>query len=176
MSGAMVKWRPGLPAKLSPEEQQRVISEALELLRRPLPAPRSHSANLAAAGEIADLQRICAVHAMPYAARYIRCADGRFRHAQTIRVTQALYLGQYAENGVRCLVPSEDIIDETCPWCGASGFGAVLCSRCHTEVCYGRTTGSFVRCYCGHQGHMISEFRSNEGVSPRLVRGGTRRT
>ena len=171
MAGALVKWKHVLPARVSPDEQRRVFSEALALLNSPLPAPRSNPACPAAAGEIADLPRMCGVHWMPYAARYVRDGNGRFRHAQTIRVTEALYAGQYAESGCRCRVTSEDIGDETCPWCGASGFGAVLCGNCHTDVCYGRATGSFFRCLCGHQGHMFSEFRANEGVSPRLARG-----
>lgn len=175
MAGELVKWKPGLPAKPSPETQRRVISEALELLRSPL-ARRNRTGGAARADEIADLQRMCAVHTMPYAARYILGTDGRFRHAQTVRVTEALYLGQYAESCRSCVVATEDIGDESCPWCGASGFGAVLCSRCHTEVCYGRTTGRFFRCHCGHQGNMVSEARLHAGVTPRLSRGsyGTR--
>jgi len=133
----------------------------------PAPSPRG--------GEVVDLPRICAVHDRPYAARYVAGTDGRFRHAQTIGVTEALYLGQYADglNPTRFL-NSGDLGDETCPWCGASGFGSVRCGTCNREICFGKTVGRYFRCRdsCGGQGTMVSEFRAHEGVTPGSTRGG----
>ncbi len=172
MSRALVKWQGGKLAGPSPVGDSRdAMGEALALLGTVL-APRRISSRAGYDGEIADVPRICSVHKKPYAARYIRGSDGRFRHAQTIRVTEALYLGQYADNAHRAVVTGEDIADETCPWCGASGFGSVRCGECDTEVCYGRTTGRLFRCCCGHQGSMVSSSRAHEGVSPRDTRGG----
>ena len=133
----------------------------------PAPSPRG--------GEVVDVPRRCAVHDIrTYAARYILGNDGRFHYAQTIKVTESLYLGQYADNPERRLVPASDIAEETCPWCGASGFGAVRCGDCGLEICYGRTVGRFFRCRpsCGGQGTMVSEPRSSEGVAPCMSRGG----
>lgn len=190
MSNAIVKWR-------GPEsEAGRKIDTALEKwghtgglqkLRRfekvetsPLSRGQARGreavyyAPSEAGGQVVDLPRICAVHDKLYAARYIRGADGRFRHAQSIKVTDALYLGQYADNPHRTLVPAGDLADETCPWCGASGFSSVRCGSCGKEICYGKTTGRFFRCRasCPGQGNMVSKDRGHEGVTPSSRRGG----
>lgn len=177
MSGALVKYHGGVLAPSPIGESRRAISEAMALLR-PAPA-RGHPSRpsaVATAGwdGVVDLPRMCGIHNEPYAARYVLGDDGRYRHAQTIRVTQALYLTQYADTAHRALVPTEAIADETCPWCGASGFGAVLCRRCRAEVCYGKSVGRFFRCRdsCGHKGTMSSEDRTHTGMVPGIVRRG----
>lgn len=171
MSGALVKWRGGELVKApSPiDENRRALNEALALLK---PAP---PARTQAAGEIVDLPRLCGVHeGRAYAARYVRGSDGRFHHAQTIKVTEALFLGQYADSAQKAVVPGEDITDETCPWCGASGFGSIHCGTCGHEVCYGRTAGRFFRCRlsCGGKGNMTTDNRAHVGVAPHETRGG----
>lgn len=176
MSGALVKYQGGVPAPCPIAESRRAISQALALLR-PAPA-RSHAPNPAVVAtrsdDVVDLPRMCGMHNQPYAARYVIGDDGLYRHAQTIRVTEALYLTQYADAAQRALVPTEAIADETCPWCGASGFGAVLCRKCRAEVCYGKTAGRFFRCRdsCGHKGSMTSEDRTHKGIVPGIVRRG----
>lgn len=168
MSKALVKWRP------REIDAGNKMDTALARLRRDGDVETRRSQSLSPAptprgGEVVDLPRVCAVHDRPYAARYIAGTDGRFRYAQTIRVTEALYLGQYADgiNQTR-LVNGGDLGDETCPWCGASGFGSVRCGTCGKEICYGKTTGRYFRCRdsCGGQGTMVSEFRTHEGVTP----------
>jgi len=175
MSKALVKWQPrdpGAGTKMDTALARLHRSGELETRRGQSalsPAPSGTS------GEVVDVPRECAVHGgKGYAARYIRGNDGRFRYAQSIRVTESLYLGQYADNANRQLVPASDIGDETCPWCGASGFGSVRCGTCNREICYGKTTGKYFRCRdsCGGQGTMVSEFRAHEGVTPGSPRGG----
>jgi hypothetical protein len=172
MSGEMVKWRGGLPVPSPVDENRRAISEALALLK-PSPA-RSNFAEVVHAAEVVDLPRVCAVHDRPYAARYVIGQEGRYRFAQTIRVTEALFALQYADSTLRAVLPCESLADETCPWCGASGFAAVLCGRCGAEVCYGKTTGRDFRCRasCGHKSTMSSEPRTLRGVVPGLARRG----
>ncbi|MGP0076174.1 MAG: hypothetical protein ACLPWF_29995 [Bryobacteraceae bacterium] len=175
MSKALVKWHP------RETEAGNKMDTALQKLHRSegLGPPRQGQAALSPApsprgGEVVDVPRICALHNKPSAARYVAGSDGRFRYAQSIRVTESLYLGQYADNTNRQLVPASDIGDETCPWCGASGFGSVRCGTCGKEICYGKTTGRYFRCRdsCGGQGVMVSEDRRHEGVTPNSPRGG----
>lgn len=179
MSRELVKW---LGGKLVPSpiaENRRVLTEALTLVR-PAPLARGNAAGLPAfasgePGQIVDVPRRCAVHEdRIYAARYVRGADGRFHHAQTIKVTEALFLAQYADTTRGAVVPGRDMADEICPWCGASGFGSVYCGICRFEICYGRTTGRYFRCRpsCPNKGNMTMDNRSHEGVTPKETRGG----
>jgi hypothetical protein len=175
MSKALVKWRgPAVDAGTKMDTALARLHRNGDVETRrgqsalsPAPTPKG--------GEVVDLPRVCAVHDRPYAARYVAGTDGRFRHAQTIKVTEALYLGQYADgiNQTR-LVNSGDLGDETCPWCGASGFGSVRCGTCNREICYGKTVGRHFRCRdsCGGQGTMVSEYRTHEGVRPNSPRRG----
>jgi len=175
MGKALVKWQP------REIEAGNRMDTALAKLRQggELETRRGQSAlspaPSGASGEVVDLPRVCAVHDKPYAARYVTGADGRFRYAQTIKVTEALYLEQYADsrNETR-LVNSADLAEECCPWCGGHGFGSVRCGTCAREICYGKTTGRYFRCRdsCGGQGTMVTEFRTNEGVRPGSPRGG----
>lgn len=188
MGTELTKWNGGKPVKASAavENNRRVTETALALLRSAVPerrrgededheiGPYGRSHNVLTASpapascEVVDLPRVCAVHDMPYAARYVRSKHGSFRHAQTIKVTESLYLGQYADNRNTSVVPCEDLAEETCPWCGACGRGAVLCGVCRKEVCYGRTTGNFFRCResCKGSGNMVPQARRNEGLVP----------
>jgi hypothetical protein len=124
-----------------------------------------------AGGEVVDLPRICAVHDKPYAARYITGADGRFHYSQTIRVTEGLYLDQYADSETRLY--NVDTADECCPWCGGHGFGSVHCGTCDREICYGKTNGRYFRCRdsCGGQGTMNIHDRPQAGITPSSRRG-----
>lgn len=177
MAGELVKWIGGQLVKpKSPGEKRRLIGDALALFRPApvLPARTNGNGSTAImrAGDVVDLPRICAVHDRPYAARYVIGADGRYRHAQTIKVTEALFLGQYAGNPHKAVVPCEATADETCPWCGASGFGSIRCGVCHCEICYGRTAGLFFRCRpsCPGQGNMVWISEPHEGVKPSETR------
>ena len=120
--------------------------------------------------EVVDLQRVCAVHDRPYAARYVLGRDGRYRHAQTIRVTEALFDRQYAEGEAGRLWLDDDFLaEETCPWCGASGFGAVFCrGGCEAHVCYGKTVRKYFRCRrsCGHEGRLQPARIPQLGMTP----------
>jgi hypothetical protein len=181
MAGELVKWSGGKPVRISPDTKRRVISEALALLTSaPVSPARGNRAGLPVSalqpGDVVDLARVCAVHDKPYAARYVMGADGRYRRGPMIEVTEALFLRQYAANGVRRVVRPQQILfaEETCIWCGACGVGSVLCGGCWHEVCYGRMAGRFFRCRssCGWQGNMIWRARNAEGVTPGETRGG----
>lgn len=120
-------------------------------------------------GEVVDLPRICALHDKPYAARYIAGDDGRFRYAQTIKVTDALYLEQYADRvGEVRLLQGSELAEEFCPWCGGHGRGSVCCGTCGKEICYGKSVGRYFRCRdsCGGQGTMVPQARMHAGVTP----------
>jgi hypothetical protein len=183
MSNELVKWRSeslaarkietaltrlrsgGLQQQPRPEE-----FEARRIERSPAYVPSR------AAVEIVDLLRICAVHDKPYTARYIAGADGRFHYSQTIRVTEALYLGQYADGHNHAGLDDCDLAEECCPWCGGHGFGSVLCRKCGREICYGKTTGRYFRCResCSGHGTLVTESRRQEGITPSMRQGGYR--
>lgn len=119
-------------------------------------------------GLLVDLPRKCAVHGKPYAARYVRGKDGVFSLGSMIDVTGPLYVRQYAGNHNTVIVPGSNLEDETCPLCGASGRGSVLCNACKSEVCYGRTAGNYFRCHpsCPGEGVLGPLPRVHYGVTP----------
>lgn len=177
MSGALVKWNGGQMVKPSPVGRCRAAREAALALLRPAPVlPARTNGNgspaIMRAGDVVDVPHICSVREEPYVARYVIGADGRYRYAQTIKVTEALFLGLYAGNPHRAVVPCEATAEETCPWCGASGFGSIRCGVCHCEICYGRTAGLFFRCRpsCPGQGNMVWISEPHEGVKPSETR------
>ena len=192
MAGELVKWSGGKLVKPSPVEKCRQAREAaVALLGAEQQEIRARAAwqDMAVssrpyAGLPVDLPRMCAVHGADfghgnshgglYTARYVLGADGRFRLGSMIAVTEALYMRQYAGNGQRFAVPSDDLGQETCPLCGASGHGSVLCHVCKAEVCYGRTSGRYFRCHpgCGGEGVMQPRARVHVGVTPVEMRGG----
>lgn len=166
---------------------RRAMDEALEKLRgrgevvkrqaetRSVTAA-AHPDPVFMVGEVVDLPRMCAVHDRPWVARYIAGKDGRFRHAQTIKVTEAMYESQYAESEYQQLaVCSSDLAEECCPWCGGHGVGSVRCAECGEEVCYGRTAGRYFRCRssCGGEGDMVPEKRMQGGLTPSLSQRGS---
>jgi hypothetical protein len=181
MANELVKWNGGSLVKSPVEKCREARTAALALLRphelgtRPPLLAGPPDVALAKAVEMVDLPRICAVHDRPYAARYIQGTDRVFRRGPMIEVTEELYVRQYAR-GQRLDLPAEDIrfVEETCPWCGASGIGAVLCGGCWMEICYGKMAGRFFRCRpsCGWYGNMIWTVRRASGVMPGATNGG----
>lgn len=178
MSNALVKWRgPAgeagnrMDTALAKLRQAGGRSEAIETGRG---QGAVSYAPLRAGGQVVDLPRICAVHNKPSAARYISGEDGRFHYSQSIRVTEALYLEQYADSLNHTSLHSSELAEEFCPWCGGHGFGSVRCGRCGKEICYGKTTGRYFRCrdFCGGQGTMVTQSRMNEGITPSSRRDG----
>jgi hypothetical protein len=186
MSGELVKWKP--PVSNDSRKVDRALAKlrqsgALQDVRRAdrLETRRGQVLNTNAPSpakfEITDLPRICAVHDKPYAARYIAGPDGRFRYSQTFKVTEDLYLSQYADSINQTRMSGEDLAEESCPWCGGHGFGAVRCGSCGNEICYGKTTGRYFRCRdsCGGQGQMVPQSRKLLGAKPKSsLRGGFR--
>lgn len=174
MSKELVKWQ------LPESEAGRKIDNALVRLgndRAPQKPGRpaeieTRRTQRALDGEVIDVLRTCAVHDKVYVARYVSDASGRFQYSQTIKVTEALFLGQYADSQV--LFNSFDAAEECCPWCGSSGFGSVRCGKCGKEICFGKTTARYFRCRssCGSQGTLGPPVRRQEaGVTPSLRRG-----
>jgi hypothetical protein len=162
--------------KYIPLETKLAVLDELFPARRQSPAlTRKEEKTLAAActcspGGVVDLPRVCAVHDKPYVARYVMGADGRFRHGQTIKVTRALWRGQYEGNENRCVVDSTDIDDESCAWCGAHGRGGVLCPNCNAEVCRGRMADRYFRCResCKGKGTAVRAAWAREGLRPEI--------
>jgi len=186
MANELVKWNGGnLIKSPSPVEKSRQAREAAVAL---LGAQQQRIEVRGEQGQVAvslrpypglpvDVPRICAVHGALghgnshsglYAARYVFGKDGRFRLGSMIALTETLYMRQYAGNGQRLTVPSDDLGEETCPLCGACGHGSVLCHVCGLEVCYGRSSGTYFRCYprCGGEGVMKRKARVQVGVTP----------
>jgi hypothetical protein len=117
----------------------------------------------------ADLPRVCAVHGRGYISRYVSDAKGCFHYAQSFRFKEHLG-GQYEDSNV-AKVPNSQLADETCPWCGAVGFGSINCGTCRMEICYGRTTaaGQFTcRDACTGSGRLAPERRDMQGYVPGL--------
>jgi hypothetical protein len=158
-------------------ENRRLMNEALARLRQDDVLALQHVRPVGtfiaspASGEVIDLPRVCAVHEQPYVARYVRDANGHFRFAQTIRITELLW-EQY-EAGANCLsrLPPGALHDEPCPWCGARGYGAILCQSCNAEVCYGRTDARknfHCRASCGADGQLMNARRELMGLKPSM--------
>jgi hypothetical protein len=166
MSKALVKWR---PAELQPGSKMDAALAELrrtrQVERRGSPAPPALSPR---DGDVVDLPRVCAVHDKPYAARYVAGADGQFHYAQTIKVTEALYLEQYADSLPQRQLYGAELAEEFCPWCGGHGRGSVRCGSCGKEICYGKTAGRYFRCRdsCGGQGTMVAQARTHAGITP----------
>jgi hypothetical protein len=162
------------PARREPPALTRKEKKVLERFKRNVPDVLGlNSVNGACTcgpGDVVDLPRVCAVHDKPYDARYIMGADGRFRHAQTIQLTRALWRGQYEGNENRCVVDTADIDDESCAWCGAHGRGGVLCPSCNAEVCRGRMAEKYFRCRasCPGKGTAVRRSWTREGLRPEI--------
>jgi|HubBroStandDraft_6_1064221.scaffolds.fasta_scaffold957091_1 hypothetical protein len=131
--------------------------------------PPSRRNDLAAGipDEVVDLIRCCAVHGKVYMSRYIMRLN--WQYAQSIRLTKALYRSQYRD-GNRVVVPCSALDEETCPWCGATGLGAICCGACQEagrvyEICYGKTVDQEGSCYCGWGGKLRSMARNHQGVN-----------
>jgi hypothetical protein len=182
MGNEIVRFDPNNRRLVPADNSRRVMNEALERLRRAdgvvLPKPKTElvvqQQNPAPLlprvnGEVIDLPRLCAVHDRYYVARYIRDSKGQITFAQTIRMVDSLR-DQYEgpRNGIKTLLTSQ-LHDEYCPWCGAHGYGAVKCGKCHAEVCFGRsdTKGNF-RCTdrCGGHGKMVEQDWIQKGLVP----------
>jgi hypothetical protein len=183
MAGELVKWMGGKLVKPSSALQRcREAIEAAESVLWPQEQTMMRARGAAQLvttpsrpypGLLVDVPRKCATHGGPYAARYVFGKDGRFSLGSMIDVTVPLYLRQYAGNRNVVMVPDADLEDETCPLCGASGLGSVLCHVCKTEVCYGRTSGRYFRCYqpnCTGEGVLRPRARVQQGVEPVKMR------
>ena len=174
MGKELVKWQ--LPESEDGRKIDNALASlgnerALQKLGRPAEI-ETRRTQKALDGEVIDVLRTCAVHDKVYVARYVSDASGRFHYSQTIKVTEVLFLGQYADSQV--LFNSFDAAEECCPWCGSSGIGSVLCGQCRKEICFGKTTARYFRCCssCGGQGTFgPPAHRQEAGVTPSLRRG-----
>ena len=168
MSG-LVKWRPGT---LTPGSKMDAALAELQQTKVTQPTPRSHVSTRALAshaGEVRDAIRRCSINKKLWAARYIAGADGRFYYSQSIKITEALYLEQYADSNSNVQpLQSHELAEEFCAWCGGHGHGSVRCGRCGQEICYGKVVGRYFRCHedCGGQGTMVPEARTQASVKP----------
>jgi hypothetical protein len=122
--------------------------------------------------DVIDVPRYCAAHGQPYIARYVR-VSGHFCYAQSIRYKASLE-DQYTSTMTRAaLLPSEAFGEETCPWCGATGFGAILCNGCNRFMCWGTTANRYFRCssLCGRKGYLTDfDVPHLAGLSPGINR------
>ena len=185
MSGEMVRYNRDQQGLTKVSEARRKMDEALATLRgetslvieaerewrHQIISPRSSQTG---AGAVLDMPRVCAVHDRLYVSRYVQAADGFFHYGQGIRITTKSsdqYSSDRQDQG--SLQPS-DLEDETCPWCGSAGFGAILCIYCNAEVCRGRTISNTMfhcRESCGHSGRLDNKPRPLRGLRPQLGSG-----
>jgi hypothetical protein len=164
MSNDLVRWK-------SPANRRK-IEAAVALARQrgagPAPAP--------AAGQVVDVERVCAVHDKPFIASYVRGADGPLRFTKSFKVkAEAGGNGSASGTSLQSIPPREFSHEgpgEICAWCGAgpgflSGrrFSAVACSQCGGAVCVGRTEDRFFRCRasCGGAGWLGDEAVESKG-------------
>jgi hypothetical protein len=163
-------------------EARRVMDEALAKMRSkdappapiiergtgPTPLPMERNRKPSAQIEEIDLPRVCAVHDRYYVARYLRDPKGNVSFGQTFRVTESLS-DQYQAGMAAATIPGRACREESCPWCGAHGFGAVKCENCGAEVCYGRTDAKrhfHCRPSCGCDGKLTTKRRELKGIHP----------
>jgi hypothetical protein len=174
MNRALVRWESGTWGLVPVREARSIMDRALGRSRESnaieANLPRA-SYSLQTRDELIDLPRICTVHDRPYIARYIRNESGRFRLAQTFRVTESICEQYAAIASDRRTMSGKDCQEESCPWCGAHGFGSIYCYTCRAEVCYGRTDARrYFRCRlsCGNQCQLTASDRTMEGLEPYL--------
>jgi hypothetical protein len=171
----IVKWTPNLAVT-------RRIEEALELVNTKVPAIRQEEKRPALGNsappavdngrrspQLVAMLRACALVDKPYASYYVLGEDGRYRYSRSGQVNKAIFRELYSGFGVGSFrMRSADIDEETCPWCGSSGPGGVLCEACETFICWGAVVDNrFIRCRCGHSGELSKRTLENIGVVPR---------
>jgi len=98
---------------------------------------------------------------------------GQFRYAQSIRFKASLE-DQYTSRMTRdATLRSDALEEEACPWCGATGFAAILCDRCDRFMCWGATANNYFRCAapCDGRGYITErEMSGMSGLSPGISR------
>lgn len=111
-----------------------------------------------------ELPRRCSMNGNLYMSRYV-LVNGVLRYVQSIRWYRGINEVKYL-SGASVTVPGSQIGEEQCPWCRAVGWGALRCGRCGSLVCWGKTVGDWMRCYCGDEGRLITESFDEQGVIP----------
>ncbi len=168
--------------RTTPSENRRKMELCLERIngRQISSDPRhpSERKGVLASATVIDLPRVCAVHDQPYIARYVAQGNEPYRFAQCIRFTESLG-DQYRDSARNLQIYGIEFGEEGCAWCGANGFGAIRCSSCGAEVCYGKTTARrYFNCRASCQAHgtLVDNDRPIYGVRPQLRPPGQRGT
>lgn len=173
----IVKWNPNLAVS-------RRIEEALELVNQKAPAVRRveqsrplWGSNLlapqtaTALPQVVAMPRVCTIVGNPYAAYYPLSPDGAYRYSRSGQLNKASLRELFSGVGVsKYRMRSEDIDEENCPWCGASGQGAVHCTRCDAFTCWGSVVDNrFWRCRpsCGFSSELVRRAVEHIGIIPR---------
>jgi len=136
--GQIQKWNPYL-----------VVAARVEVITQTEVAP---------AGTVVKVHRSCARHlGKTYESLYALGVDGRFHYVGSKRLSN--YMSQlqlYNEEDYNTVpIPSYDIGEEDCPWCGEIGYGAIFCPPCNFFCCYGKVNGDTYECAYSHRGPLV---------------------
>jgi len=139
-------------------------------IRWPEPSP---------AGEIVEIERVCAVHDKKYLALYVRNANGHglYTFLKSIPISASSSGGNVGA-AKRVVTLEWTMMDpgswEKCAWCGTASqfmFGrwvnAVQCGACRAYVCLGQTVGTYFRCResCGAAGEVGKRWVDSAGTT-----------
>lgn len=121
---------------------------------QPLPSARTYgNAPMVRLPDHIDALRECSMNAKPWYSRFLPEADGFFYHnGVTGRLTPDQYRAFYNNHTLQDFTQYISLSEEErCPWCGAVGTGLFQCCNGHV-ICQGRSTGKYLRCFCGAEG------------------------
>ena len=116
---------------------------------------------------VVRLLRGCATYRRAFESFYLLNIQRRFQYGASRRLDMEIGMMVYEQLRTTdtTIIPSGDISEETCPWCGYVGF-AIYCGNCKSFSCMGETTSVF-KCHCGGSGVIEPRRRSYVGMNVR---------
>jgi hypothetical protein len=174
--GELVKWKPNLDVTRRIDEALDFISGNKPVLQAPcsppVPVHPQDVGSTQTSPAVVAMPRVCAVTDQPYMSYYVLGSGGHYRYSRPGQLTKAIYRAAYSGAALKNYrMDREDIDEETCAWCGASGYGAVFCTQCSSFTCWGTVVDNrFWRCRrgCGSAGELVDDVVEHVGVIPRV--------
>jgi hypothetical protein len=175
----IVKWTPNLAVTRRIEEALQAVDENVPAIRQEEDRLSLFSSGDRVVREAASqalpqrlaMPRACALVNRPYASYYLIGPDGAYRYSRSGQLNKASLRELFSGVGVGSYrMRAADIDEETCPWCGTSGNGAVHCPACNTFTCWGSVVDNCFwscRASCGYSGKLARRAVEQIAMIPR---------